>query len=121
MYIQAYKTSNLRMKIAKNDFPSRPLYLEGALTRSAHYQQYQPVVTLRKGYTIHWDQTAPAELAIWLINFNKCVGARQQGWSGAGCPGSSRSGDMMPRPTVPGRPLREPQVSPCRPMKGCAP
>uniref|UniRef100_A0A2K6QGN1 hyaluronoglucosaminidase n=1 Tax=Rhinopithecus roxellana TaxID=61622 RepID=A0A2K6QGN1_RHIRO len=71
MYIQAYKTSNLRMKIIKNDFPSHPLYLEGALTRSTHYQQYQPVVTLQKGYTIHWDQTAPAELAIWLINFNK--------------------------------------------------
>ncbi|XP_073738279.1 cell migration-inducing and hyaluronan-binding protein isoform X3 [Callorhinus ursinus] len=71
MYIQAYKTSNLRMKIIKNEFPSRPLYLEGALTRSTHYQQYQPVVTLQKGYTVHWDQTAPAELIIWLINFNK--------------------------------------------------
>ncbi|XP_024905843.1 cell migration-inducing and hyaluronan-binding protein isoform X4 [Pteropus alecto] len=71
MYIQAYKTSNLRMKIIKNDSPSHPLSLEGALTRSTHYQQYQPVVTLHKGYTIHWDQTAPAELAIWLINFNK--------------------------------------------------
>uniref|UniRef100_A0A8C6RD57 hyaluronoglucosaminidase n=1 Tax=Nannospalax galili TaxID=1026970 RepID=A0A8C6RD57_NANGA len=71
MYIQAYKSNNLRMKIIKNDFPSHPLYLEGALTRSTHYQQYQPVVTLQKGYTIHWDQTAPAELAIWLINFNK--------------------------------------------------
>uniref|UniRef100_A0A8D2JCJ0 hyaluronoglucosaminidase n=1 Tax=Sciurus vulgaris TaxID=55149 RepID=A0A8D2JCJ0_SCIVU len=71
MYIQAYKTSNLRMKIIKNDFPTHPLYLEGALTRSTHYQQYQPVITLQKGYTIHWDQTAPAELAIWLINFNK--------------------------------------------------
>lgn len=71
MYIQAYRTSNLRMKIVKNDFPGRPLHLEGALTRSTHYQQYQPVVTLRKGYTIHWDRTAPAELAIWLINFNK--------------------------------------------------
>lgn len=71
MYIQAYKTSNLRMKIIKNEFPGRPLFLEGALTRSAHYQQYQPVVTLRKGYTVHWDQTAPAELTIWLINFNK--------------------------------------------------
>uniref|UniRef100_A0A8C0MYV9 hyaluronoglucosaminidase n=1 Tax=Canis lupus familiaris TaxID=9615 RepID=A0A8C0MYV9_CANLF len=71
IYIQAYKTNNLRMKIIKNDFPSRPLYLEGALTRSTHYQQYQPVVTLQKGYTIHWDQTAPAELTIWLINFNK--------------------------------------------------
>ncbi|XP_044086275.1 cell migration-inducing and hyaluronan-binding protein isoform X1 [Neovison vison] len=71
MYIQAYKTSNLRMKIIKNEFPGRPLYLEGALTRSTHYQQYQPVVALRKGYTVHWDQTAPAELIIWLINFNK--------------------------------------------------
>uniref|UniRef100_A0A8C8YL30 hyaluronoglucosaminidase n=1 Tax=Prolemur simus TaxID=1328070 RepID=A0A8C8YL30_PROSS len=71
MYIQAYKTSNLRMKIIKNDSPGHPLYLEGALTRSTHYQQYQPVVTLQKGYTIHWDHTAPAELAIWLINFNK--------------------------------------------------
>ncbi|XP_027427033.1 cell migration-inducing and hyaluronan-binding protein isoform X3 [Zalophus californianus] len=71
MYIQAYKTSNLRMKIIKNEFPNRPLYLEGALTRSTHYQQYQPVVTLQKGYTVHWDQTAPAELIIWLINFNK--------------------------------------------------
>lgn len=71
MYIQAHKTSNLRMKIIKNDFPSHPLYLEGALTSSTHYQQYQPVVTLHKGYTIHWDQTAPSELTIWLINFNK--------------------------------------------------
>ncbi|XP_043409826.1 cell migration-inducing and hyaluronan-binding protein isoform X3 [Prionailurus bengalensis] len=71
MYIQAYKTSNLRMKIIKNDFPSRPLHLEGALARSTHYQQYQPVVALQKGYTVHWDQPAPAELAIWLINFNK--------------------------------------------------
>ncbi|KAK1327743.1 hypothetical protein QTO34_012649 [Cnephaeus nilssonii] len=71
MYIQVQKTSNLRMKIVKNDFPGHPLFLEGALTRSTHYQQYQPVVTLRKGYTIHWDHTAPAELTIWLINFNK--------------------------------------------------
>ncbi|XP_069867599.1 cell migration-inducing and hyaluronan-binding protein isoform X3 [Dipodomys merriami] len=71
MYIQAYKSSNLQMKIIKNDFPTHPLHLGGALARSSHYQQYQPVVTLQKGYTIHWDQTAPAELAIWLINFNK--------------------------------------------------
>ncbi|XP_037367292.1 cell migration-inducing and hyaluronan-binding protein [Talpa occidentalis] len=71
MYIQAYKTSNLRMKIIKNDSPDYPLHLEGALARSAHYQQYQPVVTLRKGYTVHWDQPAPAELTIWLVNFNR--------------------------------------------------
>ncbi|XP_077774996.1 cell migration-inducing and hyaluronan-binding protein isoform X1 [Podarcis muralis] len=71
VYIQAYKSANLRMKIIKNDHYGHPLYLEGALSKSAHYQQYQPVITLQKGYTIHWDKTAPEELAIWLINFNK--------------------------------------------------
>ncbi|KAF2977706.1 hypothetical protein EK904_007674 [Melospiza melodia maxima] len=71
IYIQAYKPANLKMKIIKNDYHNHPLYLEGALSKSTHYQQYQPVVTLRKGYTIHWDKTAPEELAIWLINFNK--------------------------------------------------
>ncbi|XP_072475327.1 cell migration-inducing and hyaluronan-binding protein [Notamacropus eugenii] len=71
IYIQAYKTHNLGMKIIKNDYHEHPLQLEGALTKSTHYQQYQPVITLKKGYTIHWNQTAPAELTIWLINFNK--------------------------------------------------
>ncbi|XP_067327539.1 cell migration-inducing and hyaluronan-binding protein [Anolis sagrei] len=71
VYIQAYKSANSRMKIIKNDYYTHPLYLEGALSKSTHYQQYQPVITLQKGYTIHWDKTAPEELAIWLINFNK--------------------------------------------------
>uniref|UniRef100_A0A669PCX9 hyaluronoglucosaminidase n=1 Tax=Phasianus colchicus TaxID=9054 RepID=A0A669PCX9_PHACC len=71
IYIQAYKPANLKMKIIKNDYHNHPLYLEGALSKSTHYQQYQPVITLRKGYTIHWDKTAPEELTIWLINFNK--------------------------------------------------
>uniref|UniRef100_A0A8D0BB02 hyaluronoglucosaminidase n=1 Tax=Salvator merianae TaxID=96440 RepID=A0A8D0BB02_SALMN len=71
VYIQAYRSANLRMKIIKNDCYSHPLYLEGALSKSTHYQQYQPVITLQKGYTIHWDKTAPEELTVWLINFNK--------------------------------------------------
>ncbi|XP_034640368.1 cell migration-inducing and hyaluronan-binding protein isoform X1 [Trachemys scripta elegans] len=71
IYIQAYKSATLRMKIIKNDYYSHPLYLEGALSKSSPYQQYQPVITLQKGYTVHWDKTAPEELAIWLINFNK--------------------------------------------------
>uniref|UniRef100_A0A8D0H416 hyaluronoglucosaminidase n=1 Tax=Sphenodon punctatus TaxID=8508 RepID=A0A8D0H416_SPHPU len=70
MYIQAYKSASLGMKIIKNDYYTHPLLLEGALSKSTHYQQYQPVITLRKGYTVHWDKTAPEELAIWLINFN---------------------------------------------------
>uniref|UniRef100_A0A7M4FDZ0 Cell migration inducing hyaluronidase 1 n=1 Tax=Crocodylus porosus TaxID=8502 RepID=A0A7M4FDZ0_CROPO len=71
IYIQAYKPANSQMKIIKNDSPDRPLSLEGALSKSTHYQQYQPVITLRKGYTVHWDKAAPEELTIWLINFNK--------------------------------------------------
>uniref|UniRef100_A0A3B4F2S3 hyaluronoglucosaminidase n=1 Tax=Pundamilia nyererei TaxID=303518 RepID=A0A3B4F2S3_9CICH len=54
-----------------DEYPDRPLTLEGALDKRKAYQQFQPVVTLAKGYTIHWDQAAPAEVTIWLINFNK--------------------------------------------------
>nr|XP_005989659.1 PREDICTED: cell migration-inducing and hyaluronan-binding protein [Latimeria chalumnae] len=71
VYIQARNPANLKMKIIKDEYPDHPLYLEGALRKSSHYQQYQPVVTLRKGYTIHWDKKAPEELTVWLINFKK--------------------------------------------------
>uniref|UniRef100_A0A8B9ZLB7 hyaluronoglucosaminidase n=1 Tax=Anas platyrhynchos TaxID=8839 RepID=A0A8B9ZLB7_ANAPL len=67
IYIQAYKPANLKMKIIKNDYHNHPLYLEGALSKSTHYQQYQPVITLRKGYTIHWDKTAPEELGFVIL------------------------------------------------------
>lgn len=61
------------MHIVKNEYPDWPLTLEGALGKKKHYQQFQPVITLAKGYTVHWDQAAPAEVTIWLINFNKLV------------------------------------------------
>lgn len=73
IYIQTRNPASLNMQIARNDYPDRPLTLEGALGKKKHYQQFQPVITLSKGYTIHWDQAAPAEVTIWLINFNKSV------------------------------------------------
>lgn len=73
IYIQTRNPANLNMQIARNDYPDRALTLEGALGKKKHYQQFQPVITLSKGYTIHWDQAAPAEVTIWLINFNKSV------------------------------------------------
>uniref|UniRef100_UPI0037E761A8 cell migration-inducing and hyaluronan-binding protein-like n=1 Tax=Semicossyphus pulcher TaxID=241346 RepID=UPI0037E761A8 len=71
VYIQIRNPAYLDMRIARNEYPDRPLTLEGALGKRKHYQQFQPVITLAKGYTIHWDQAAPAEVTIWLINFNK--------------------------------------------------
>ncbi|CAI5671990.1 unnamed protein product [Oreochromis niloticus] len=71
IYIQTRNPANLNMQIVRDEYPDRPLTLEGALEKRKHYQQFQPVVTLAKGYTIHWDQAAPAEVTIWLINFNK--------------------------------------------------
>ncbi|XP_017159463.1 cell migration-inducing and hyaluronan-binding protein isoform X5 [Poecilia reticulata] len=71
IYIQTRKPANLNMQIVRNEYPDWPLTLEGALGKKKHYQQFQPVITLAKGYTVHWDQTAPAEVTIWLINFNK--------------------------------------------------
>lgn len=73
IYIQTRNPANLNMQIARSDYPDRPLTLEGALGKKKHYQQFQPVITLSKSYTIHWDQAAPAEVTIWLINFNKSV------------------------------------------------
>uniref|UniRef100_A0A8C4T0Z0 hyaluronoglucosaminidase n=1 Tax=Erpetoichthys calabaricus TaxID=27687 RepID=A0A8C4T0Z0_ERPCA len=71
IYIQARNPADLNMKIMKDEYPEHPLILEGALGKTNHYQQYQPVVTLQRGYTIHWDQAAPEDLTIWLINFKR--------------------------------------------------
>ncbi|XP_028258458.1 cell migration-inducing and hyaluronan-binding protein [Parambassis ranga] len=71
LYIQTRNPANLNMHMVKDEYPDRPLTLEGALGKRKHYQQFQPVIMLAKGYTIHWDQAAPAEVTIWLINFNK--------------------------------------------------
>lgn len=71
IYVQTRNPANLNMHIVRDEYPDRPLTLEGALGKKKHYQQFQPVITLAKGYTIHWDQAAPTEVTIWLINFNK--------------------------------------------------
>ncbi|XP_068131329.1 cell migration-inducing and hyaluronan-binding protein [Hyperolius riggenbachi] len=71
IYIQARNPANARMTIVKDEYPDHPLHLEGALGKVNHYQQYQPVITLQKSYTVHWDRTAPEELTIWLINFQR--------------------------------------------------
>ncbi|KAG8440633.1 hypothetical protein GDO86_006400 [Hymenochirus boettgeri] len=71
VYIQARRPADLQMKIIKDEYPDHPLTLGGALGKSIHYQQYQPVITLQKGYTVHWDKTAPEDLTVWLINFQR--------------------------------------------------
>ncbi|XP_026233838.1 cell migration-inducing and hyaluronan-binding protein [Anabas testudineus] len=71
IYVQTRHPANLNMNIVRDEYPDRPLFLEGALGKRKHYQQFQPVITLAKGYSIHWDQAAPSEVTIWLINFSK--------------------------------------------------
>uniref|UniRef100_A0A8C6SYQ2 Cell migration inducing hyaluronidase 1 n=1 Tax=Neogobius melanostomus TaxID=47308 RepID=A0A8C6SYQ2_9GOBI len=71
VYIQIRNPASPVMQIVRDEYPDRPLTLEGAVAKKKHYQQFQPVVTLYKGYTVHWDQAAPAEVTIWIINFNK--------------------------------------------------
>lgn len=73
IYVQTRNPANLIMHMVRDEYPDRPLTLEGALGKKKHYQQFQPVITLAKSYTIHWDQATPAEVTIWLINFNKSV------------------------------------------------
>ncbi|XP_048119132.1 cell migration-inducing and hyaluronan-binding protein [Alosa alosa] len=71
IYVQTRNPANQDLIMVKNEYPEQPLRLVGALGKRNHYQQFQPVVALTKGYTMHWDQPAPAEVTIWLINFNR--------------------------------------------------
>lgn len=73
LYIQARNPANLNLKMVKDEYPDKPLKLVGALGKKHHYQQFQPVVTLAKSYTVHWDAAAPAEVTVWIINFNRSV------------------------------------------------
>ncbi|KAK1798023.1 hypothetical protein P4O66_000525 [Electrophorus voltai] len=71
IYIQARNPASLNLRMVKDEYPDRPLELVGALGKRNQYQQYQPVVMLAKSYTVHWDKPAPAEITVWLINFNR--------------------------------------------------
>ncbi|KAF3815947.1 hypothetical protein GH733_016052 [Mirounga leonina] len=42
-----------------------------AVVCSGNYAQYQPVIMLEKGYTIHWNGPAPRTAFLYLVNFNK--------------------------------------------------
>ncbi|XP_075067078.1 cell surface hyaluronidase CEMIP2 [Mixophyes fleayi] len=70
VYIQARNPQNLTMTIARDEYPLNPMSLRG-INQKAPYQQYQPVVMLQKGYTIHWNAQAPQTIHLYLINFDK--------------------------------------------------
>lgn len=61
------------MTIVRDEYPAYPMVLRGINQRAAAFQQYQPVVMLQKGYTIHWNGKAPNVTYLYLINFNKYV------------------------------------------------
>ncbi|XP_053149995.1 cell surface hyaluronidase isoform X2 [Hemicordylus capensis] len=70
VYIQAWNPQNLNITMVRDEYPSQPMILRGINQRAA-FQQYQPVVMLGKGYTIHWNGQAPQTTYLYLINFNK--------------------------------------------------
>uniref|UniRef100_A0A8C6YEA1 hyaluronoglucosaminidase n=1 Tax=Naja naja TaxID=35670 RepID=A0A8C6YEA1_NAJNA len=70
VYIQTRNPQNL-MTMVRDEYPSNPLILRGINNQKADFQQYQPVVMLQKGYTIHWNGQSPQLTFLYLINFNK--------------------------------------------------
>ncbi|XP_045047271.2 cell surface hyaluronidase CEMIP2 isoform X2 [Desmodus rotundus] len=70
VYVQTWSTQNLTMTIARDEYPSYPMVLRG-INQKAAFPQYQPVIMLEKGYTIHWSGPAPKTVFLYLINFNK--------------------------------------------------
>ncbi|RMC01041.1 hypothetical protein DUI87_22305 [Hirundo rustica rustica] len=71
VYVQTWNGQNLSMTIVRDEYPANPMVLRGINQRGAAFQQYQPVVMLQKGYTIHWNGKAPNVTYLYLINFNK--------------------------------------------------
>ncbi|XP_070598756.1 cell surface hyaluronidase CEMIP2 [Erythrolamprus reginae] len=71
VYIQTRNPQNLIMTMIRDEYPSNPLILRGINNQKADFQQYQPVVMLQKGYTIHWNGQSPQITFLYLINFNK--------------------------------------------------
>ncbi|XP_024411219.2 cell surface hyaluronidase CEMIP2 isoform X3 [Desmodus rotundus] len=72
VYVQTWSTQNLTMTIARDEYPSYPMVLRG-INQKAAFPQYQPVIMLEKGYTIHWSGPAPKTVFLYLINFNKLL------------------------------------------------
>ncbi|XP_008047252.1 transmembrane protein 2 isoform X2 [Carlito syrichta] len=70
VYIQTWSTQNLTMTITRDEYPSHPMVLRG-INQKAAFPQYQPVIMLEKGYTIHWNGPAPRTTFLYLVNFNK--------------------------------------------------
>ncbi|XP_010074308.1 PREDICTED: transmembrane protein 2 isoform X2 [Pterocles gutturalis] len=70
LYVQTWNGQNLSMTIVRDEYPANPMVLRG-INQRAVFQQYQPVVMLQKGYTIHWNGKAPNVTYLYLINFNK--------------------------------------------------
>ncbi|XP_030325687.1 cell surface hyaluronidase isoform X4 [Strigops habroptila] len=70
VYVQTWNGQNLSMTIVRDEYPANPMVLRG-INQKAVFQQYQPVVMLQKGYTIHWNGKAPNVTYLYLINFNK--------------------------------------------------
>ncbi|XP_059512880.1 cell surface hyaluronidase isoform X2 [Myotis daubentonii] len=70
VYVQTWSTQNLTMTITRDEYPYYPMVLRG-INQKAAFPQYQPVIMLEKGYTIHWNGPAPKTVFLYLINFNK--------------------------------------------------
>ncbi|XP_075416664.1 cell surface hyaluronidase CEMIP2 [Tenrec ecaudatus] len=70
VYVQTRSAQNLTMTIARDEYPSQPMVLRG-INQKAVFPQYQPVIMLQKGYTIHWNGPAPRTAFLYLVNFNK--------------------------------------------------
>ncbi|XP_061836545.1 cell surface hyaluronidase [Nerophis lumbriciformis] len=71
VYVQTQGASDLALSINRDEYPAAPLVLRGINSQGALSQQYQPVLMMNKSYTLHWSGTAPREVVLSLINFDK--------------------------------------------------
>uniref|UniRef100_H3B0G9 Cell migration inducing hyaluronidase 2 n=1 Tax=Latimeria chalumnae TaxID=7897 RepID=H3B0G9_LATCH len=67
IYIHTWYPDNLTMSIVRDEYPVNAMEMRGVNQRAV----FQPVVMLKKGYTVHWNGPVPKETVIYLINFDK--------------------------------------------------
>ncbi|CAH1247986.1 TMEM2 [Branchiostoma lanceolatum] len=71
LFMQVEKPGTNSMILTRDEYPDLPVTLEGLSQSPSAKQQHNPVVTVDKSYTVHWDGRAPEEIRIYPAHFNK--------------------------------------------------
>ncbi|XP_035660304.1 cell surface hyaluronidase-like [Branchiostoma floridae] len=71
LFMQVERPGTNSMILTRDEYPGHPVTLEGLNQSPSNKQKHNPVVTVDKSYTVHWDGRAPERIRIYPAHFNK--------------------------------------------------